>query len=401
MKLSEEQKTILKECESTSLSATDNARKLLSRHRLFMSTFNQARIQMMQECQMQLLSASCDVRDFAEKESFIKGFNISKLQNDFAKYSFKSKYVRMFLDVFKAALLSDDAADSLECVDIKFSYTDYRGRFLYETFDKKTGLDAYTGQSFTVRLFSEKLHKHIDVIIPVAKNIKFNNEDDLYSNTIGRYVVKIGAECQLNNNGYGYASFDEIDAKEIIDNDKQHIFPLTCACWKLNECKAALNEILSFDYSKDKNLLIDKLEDESTSNVVILSNECCDIVSDEQTGKFEYESYDLKRISRYEQQRFYPWETKEEDDPFAFDYHASKNGYSSLDHYMMDKFVKKLLESKPAKLVERCMEKMIKNPDSVNIKEDIIKQKEKDNQKTIKDFIVKYIDERKHEQQLQ
>ena len=225
MKLSEEQKTILKECKSTSLSATDNARKLLSRHRLFMSTYNQARLQMIQECEMQLISASYDVRDFAKKESFIKDFNISKLQNDFAKHSFKSKYVGKFFNAFKTALLSDDVADGLECVDINFSYTDYRARFDYETFDKKTGIDAYTGQSFTVRLFSEKLKKHIDVIIPVAKNIRFKNEDDLYSETIGRYVIKIGAECQLNN--AGYSSFDEIDAKEIIDNDKQHIFPLT------------------------------------------------------------------------------------------------------------------------------------------------------------------------------
>lgn len=379
MKLSEEQKTILKECKSTSLSATDNARKLLSRHRLFMSTFNQTRIQMMQECQMQLISASCDVRDFAEKESFIKDFNISKLQNDFANHSFKSKYVGKFFNAFKAALLSDDAADGLECVDIKFSYsyTDYhRGRFDYGTYDKKTGLDAYIGQSFTVRLFSEKLQKHIDVIIPIAKNIRFKNEDDLYSETIGRYVIKIGAECQLNNTGYSL--FDEIDAKEIIDNDKQRIFPLTCICWKLNECKAALNEILSFDYSKDKKLLINKLADESTSNVVIESNECCDIVNDVKTGKFEYETYDLKRISKHERMHSYPWETNEEDDPFAFDY-ISKHGYISLDHYMMDKFVQKLLEGKPAKLVERCMEKMINNPDSVNIREDIIKQKEKDN----------------------
>lgn len=383
MKLSEEQKTILKECENTSLSATDNARKLLSRHRLFMSTFNQARIQMMQECQMQLINASYDVRDFAEKESFVKDFNISKLQNDFAKHSFKSKYVGKFFNAFKAALLSDDAADGLECVDIKFSYTDsyvdYRERFDYETFDKKTWLeDAYTGQSFTVRLFSEKLKKHIDVIIPVAKNIRFKNEDDLYSETIGRYVIKIGAECQLNN--IGYSSFDEIDAKEIIDNDKQHIFPLTCICWKLNECKTALNEILSFDYNKDKKLLINKLADESTSNVVIESNECCDIVNDVKTGKFEYETYDLKRISKHERLDFYPWETNEEDDPFAFDY-TSKYGYRSLDHYLMDELVQKLLEAKPAKLVERCMEKMIKNPDSVNIKEDIIKPKEKDNQR--------------------
>lgn len=384
MKLSDEQKTILKECESTSLSATDNARKLLSRHRLFMSTYNQARIQMMRECQMQLLSASCDVRDFAEKESFIKDFNISKLQNEFAKHSFKSKYIGKFFNAFKTALLSDNTADSLECVDVKFSYsyTDYRrDGFDYGTYDKNTGLDTYTGQSFTIRLFSEKLKKHIDVIIPVAKNIKFKNEDDLYSETIGRYVIKIGAECQLNSTGY--SSFDEIDAKEIIDNDKQHIFPLTCICWKLNECKAALNEILSFDYSKDKKLLFSKLADESTSNVVIESNECCNIVSDEQTGKFEYETtgkfeyetYDYKTISSYKQRCFYPWETKEEDDPFAFDYYTSKNGYCSLDHYMIDKFVQKLLEGKPVKLVEKCIEKMIKNPDSVNIREDIIKKK--------------------------
>lgn len=383
MKLSEEQKTILKECKSTSLSATDNARKLLSRHRLFMSTYNQAKLQMIHECEMQLLNATYDVRNFAEKESFIKDFNISELQNDFAKHSFKSKYVGKFFNTFKAALLSDDVADSLECIDIKFSYTDYRYGFDYETFDKKTGLDAYTGQSFTVRLFSEKLKKHIDVIIPVAKNIKFNNEDDLYSDTIGRYVIKIGAECQLNNTGY--SSFDEIDAKEIIDNDKQHIFPLTCICWKLNECKAALNEILSFDYSKDKNLLIDKLADESTSNIVIENNECCYMVNDIQTGKFEYEPYDLKnelkRISRREQQHSYPWTVREEDDPFAFEffnYYTNKR-YYSLDHYMMDKFVQKLLEAKPAELVKRCMKKMIKNLDSVNIKEDIIKQKDKDN----------------------